>query len=86
MDATGTKAGTGTKAVKLVGEALVPGVSLLLDGDVKGGTIHFAGGFLGKVALGSLGPAAWVYAAADSWSKSTTGKHFHQHFIRVETA
>lgn len=70
--------GTGTKAVKLVGEALVPGVSLVIDGDIKNGVLHLAGGLLGKAFLG---PPAWIYAAADSYSMSTTGKHFHQHFF-----
>ena len=70
--------GTGTKAVKIVGEAFLPGVSLALDGDIKNGVFHFVGGAVGKVLLG---PPAWIYAAADSYSKSTTGKHFHQHFF-----
>lgn len=74
--------GTGTKAVKLVGEALVPGVSLALDGDIKSGVLHFVGG---AVAKGLIGPVGWVYAAADSFSKSTTGKHFHQHFFTSST-
>jgi hypothetical protein len=69
---------TGTKAIKLVGEAFVPGVSLILDGDIKGGTLHLAGGAIGKMLLGPIG---WFYAAADSYSQSTTGKHFHQHFF-----
>jgi hypothetical protein len=73
--------GTGTKAVKLVGEALAPGISLLLDGDMKGGVVHLAGGLAGRALLGPLGPIGWAYAAADSFSKSTTGKHFHQHFF-----
>ena len=72
--------GTGTKAVKLVGEALLPGVSLALDGDIKSGVIHFVGGAVGKALIG---PVGWIYAAADSYSKSTTGKHFHQHFFNV---
>lgn len=70
--------GTGTKAVKIVGETLAPGASLMLDGDMKGGTLHLAGGILARTAFGPLG---WFYMAADSYSKSTTGKHFHQHFF-----
>jgi hypothetical protein len=69
---------TGTKAVKIVGETLAPGASLALDGDMKGGAIHLAGGILARTAFGPLG---WFYMAADSYSKSTTGKHFHQHFF-----
>lgn len=75
--------GTGTKVVKVVGEGVVPGVSLLLDGDIKGGTLHFAGGVIGRMVFGPLG---WIYAAADSYSKSQTGKHFHQHFFNVSKA
>ncbi len=71
--------GTGTKALKVVGEALLPGVSLIIDGDMKGGSLHVIGGLLGKTLLGPIG---WAYAAADSYSKSTTGKYVHQHFFR----
>lgn len=70
--------GTGTKAVKLVGETLAPGASLVLDGDMKGGAMHLAGGIIARMALGPIG---WAFVAADSYSKSTTGKHFHQHFF-----
>jgi hypothetical protein len=70
--------GTGTKAVKLVGEAVVPGVSLMLDGEIKSGSLHLLGGAAGRLLLGPIG---WFYAAADSYSRSTTGKHFHQHFL-----
>ena len=71
--------GTGTKAVKLVGEGILPGASLLLDGDIKGGTLHLLGGVLGRMVFG---PAGWLYAAADSYSKAQTGRHFHQHFFK----
>ena len=70
--------GTGAKAVKLVGEAVFPGASLMLDGDIKGGALHFVGGVVGRMILGPIG---WFYAAADSYSMSNTGKHFHQHFF-----
>ena len=52
----------------------------MLDGDIKNGILHFAGGAIGKALIG---PVGWIYAAADSYSKSTTGKHFHQHFFNV---
>ncbi len=70
-------------AVKIVGEAFVPGVSLLLEGNVKQGALHLAGGALGRAVLGPLG---WFYAAADSYSLSSTGKHFHQHFFGRKAA
>jgi hypothetical protein len=70
--------GVGTKAVKLVGEAFAPGASLVLDGDMKGGALHLVGGLAARALLGPIG---WALIAADSYSKSTTGKHFHQHFF-----
>lgn len=69
---------TGTKAIKLIGEAVLPGASLVLDGDIKSGALHFVGGVVGRMVLGPIG---WFYAAADSYSKSSTGKHFHEHFL-----
>lgn len=74
--------GTGTKAVKFVGEGLLPGVSLMLDGNIKSGTLHFLGGVAGRIVLG---PVGWFYAAADSFSLSNTGKHFHQHFFGAKS-
>ena len=69
---------TGGKAVKLVGEGLLPGASLFLDGEIKSGTVHLLGGIVGATLIGPLG---WVYAGADSFSKANTGKHFHEHFV-----
>jgi hypothetical protein len=69
---------TATRAAKLVGEVFLPGASLVLDGDVRGGTLHFVGGVVGRMLLG---PVGWLYAAADSYSQSNTGLHFHQHFV-----
>jgi len=65
--------------VKIAGEALVvPGTSLLLDGNVKSGTTHIVGAFIARALLGPFG---WAYVAADSFSLSVTGKHLHQQFI-----
>lgn len=69
--------GTGSKAVKLVGEGLLPGASLMLEGNIKSGTLHLLGGIVGRAVFG---PVGWFYAAADSYSQAQTGKHFHQHF------
>lgn len=80
--ADGASAGTGTKVVKLIGEGVMPGVSLLLDGNIKSGTLHLLGGVVGAAVIGPLG---WIYAAADSYSQSNTGKHFHQHFFSSTT-
>lgn len=65
------------RAVKVVGEACVPGASLLLDGRIKEGAIHTAAGLGGRLLLGPIG---FVLAAANSFSNSVAGKHLHEHF------
>jgi hypothetical protein len=65
-------------AVKAAGEAFViPGASLLLDGNVKSGATHLAGAY---VARALLGPIGWAYFAADSFSVSVSGKNLFGHF------
>ena len=65
--------------VKAVSEAyVVPGSSLIMDGDIKGGSLHLVGGLAAKAVLGPLG---WGLFAADSFSVSVSGKHLHQHFF-----
>ncbi len=64
---------------KVVSEAIfAPGSSLLIDGDVKNGVLHLAGGLAAKTLLG---PAGWALAAANSYSLSTTNRHLHEHFM-----
>jgi len=65
--------------VKLVGERLLPGTSLMMDGDIKGGLAHAA---LGLVARAALGPVAWFAVAADSYSRSVTGKGLIDHLVQ----
>jgi hypothetical protein len=63
--------------VKLAGEAFVlPGSSLLLDGNLTAGGLHLAGAY---VASALIGPIGWVLVAANSFSKSTTDKHLVGH-------
>lgn len=62
--------------VKLVGESFLPGTSLMMDGNIKGGLAHAALGLLAKAALG---PVAWFAVAADSYSRSVTGKGLIDH-------
>lgn len=62
--------------VKLVGETLLPGTSLMIDGDIKGGLAHAA---LGLLATAALGPLAWVAVAADSYARSVTGRTLVDH-------
>jgi hypothetical protein len=62
--------------VKLVGERFLPGTSLMMDGDIKGGLAHAA---LGLMARAAFGPVAWFAVAADSYSRSVTGKGLIEH-------
>ena len=62
--------------VKLVGERILPGTSLMMDGDIKGGLFHAA---LGLAARAAFGPVAWFAVAADSYSRSVTGKGLIDH-------
>jgi len=62
--------------VKLVGEGFLPGSSLMMDGDIKGGLVHAA---LGLAARAAFGPVAWFAIAADSYSRSVTGKGLIEH-------
>ena len=65
-----------TNGVKLVGEAFVPGASLLMDGKVVNGAAHVAAGIGIKMLFG---PAGLLLAAADSYSKSVTDKYLWDH-------
>jgi len=68
-----------TNALKVAGEAyVVPGASLVADGDIRGGAFHIAGAF---VARALLGPIGWVLVAANSYSNSVSGKNLHEHFL-----
>jgi hypothetical protein len=58
-------------AVKLIGETLVPGASLLLDGNIVGGGVHLLLGTLARAAFGPIGVALVI---ANSYSQSSTGK------------
>jgi hypothetical protein len=62
--------------VKLVGERILPGSSLMMDGDIKGGLAHAAVGLLARAAFG---PVALFAVAADSYSRSVTGKGLIEH-------
>jgi hypothetical protein len=68
-----------TNGIKAASEALIlPGSSLILDGNVKSGAIHAVGGLLAKVVIGPLG---WGLVAADSFSQSVSGMPLHKHFF-----
>jgi hypothetical protein len=65
-----------TNGVKLVGESVLPGASLLLDGKVPSGLVHALVGFGARAAFGPIG---LLVVAADSYSKSVTNKHLWVH-------
>jgi len=69
--------------VKLVGERILPGSSLMMDGDIKGGLAHAAIGLLARAAFG---PVAWFAVAADSYSRSVTGKGLIGHLTSASSA
>jgi hypothetical protein len=71
----------GVKAIADV--AIVPGSSLIADGNVKSGALHAVGGIL---AGWIFGPIGWLAVGADAFSQSVSGKHIHQHFVSVEKA
>jgi hypothetical protein len=68
-------------AVKLAGEALLPGASLLMEGEVAKGGAHVLAGFLAKALLGPIG---LVLVIANSYSQSTTGKNVLKHFSKPD--
>jgi hypothetical protein len=69
--------------VKAAGEVFAfPGASLVIDGNVKGAALHIAGAAAARVLLG---PVGWFYFAADSFSKSVSGKNLHEYFIPTKT-
>lgn len=65
-----------TNGVKLVGETMLPGASLLMDGNVVQGAAHLA---VGAAAAAFVAPWAVVLVVADSFSKSVSGKHIWDH-------
>ena len=73
------KAHTGENAVKLVGEAFVPGASLLMDGKILAGGAHLIIGTWAKMALGPVGLALVV---ANSYATSVTGKNLLKQFTK----
>jgi len=70
-------------AVKILGETMIPGASLLMDGNILSGGAHTIIGTWARVALGPLGHALVI---ANSYAKSTTGKGLLQQFSRAPKA
>ncbi len=64
---------------KALGEiAIVPGASLIADGDLRAGVVHSVIGITAGIVFGPLG---WLAVAANSYSRSITGHHLYEHFV-----
>lgn len=65
------------RGVKILGEVgLAPGTSRLLDGKIVEGGLHVIGGIAARALLGPIG---WVLVAANSYSRSVSNQHLHEH-------
>ena len=80
MAESDSKNGTTQNAVKLLGEVVLPGASLLMDGRIVEGGAHLLAGMAAGAILGPIGLAVVV---ANSYSRSTVGKHLVNHFIKA---
>ena len=73
--------------VKLIGERIVPGASLLMDGQIVEGAAHAAVGFGARMVFGVPGAVALM---ANSYTKSVTGKgiltHITEFIEKIEPA
>jgi hypothetical protein len=65
-----------SNGVKLVGESLIPGASLLMDGKFVEGAAHT---LVGLGARAALGPIGLVVVCTDSFSKSVTNKSLYDY-------
>ncbi|HEV2843568.1 MAG TPA: DUF6072 family protein [Thermoanaerobaculia bacterium] len=64
------------RGLKMLGATVAPGVSLVLDGKILPGAAHLVGGL---VARWAFGPVGWLLVAANSYSKSVTGRSLPEH-------
>lgn len=70
-------ANTTDNAVKLLGETLIPGASLMMDGKIVAGAVHT---IIGGLAKAALGPAGLALVIANSYAQSATGKNLLKQF------
>jgi hypothetical protein len=59
------------RGLRILGETRVPGASQILDGKLKSGVFHIIAAVAARALIGGVGVAL---VAADSYSKSTSGK------------
>jgi hypothetical protein len=79
MEASKPRDQAGQNAIKLVGEAFVPGASLLLEGKIVEGGAHLLAGIAARTFLGPIGLAVVI---ANSYAKATTGKSLLKQFTQ----
>jgi len=73
---TETKTANG---IKLVGEAIVPGASQLIDGNIRSGGLHLLGGAAAAALLGGpTGVALSLLVRGNSFTSSTLGKPLYR--------
>jgi hypothetical protein len=63
-------------AISFASEAIIPGGSNLVKGDLKQAAIHGAVGLMAKSLFGLPG---LILVTANSFVKATTGAHLHDH-------
>jgi Family of unknown function (DUF6072) len=66
--------------IKLVGEIIVPGASLLVDGDIKTGVGHLVVGLVARALLGPLGLAV---VNVNSFAQSVSDKSLFDHTAEI---
>jgi len=64
-----------SRGIKLVAELVLPGASLLADGKIAQGGAHVVAGIAARALLGPIG---FILVAANSYTRSVTGKHIHE--------
>lgn len=69
-------------AAMFAGEALLPGGSNLLKGDIKTGAIHTVLGFAARAAFGFPG---LLLVSANSFSRATTGRNLTENLAGDST-
>lgn len=69
-----------SNGAQAIGDALVPGASAFIRGNIKSGTLHLISGLIAKSIFGAAG---WLVVGADAYSESVTGKHLHEHFFSI---
>ncbi len=81
VNAPSGPAGVFANGAKLVGDFVMPGASLAVDGDIKAGAAHAAVALAAGAVLGGLlVPLVWAAAGLNSYSTSVTGKNLVEQF------